>query len=612
MNSVRLKQTETARSVSSEVQRKLNTQLVNIIIKCIKNPNTPDKKMIAQFVKALMNKRSQQQAKETLQMLLNQVDCVQTPDQVMAIIGKNAFKRTCNLINISSGPEEENSQHLRIFIGILRTGLPDKTYYLSNKPENRKILNYYKYMLNTVGNKFHYDNLDDFVAMEKEYINIIDNAEDEKTVVRTGAQLEDSYKHINWEMFWKQFDIEPSKWRSQKFVIYSQKWLAHVNSMFVNFTMDQWRLYLRAMMILCYIKFLPADIKQPHFHLYNYLLNGQRKPGNRLGYILQMSKDYLEIPLSRVYVSVTQNTKYRAKIKQFIKNIQDATIERINMTEWLEPKTRIVAAQKVKNINLGVLYSTHSYNYKIPQLTNNVIKNVQIIGNSLIKKDFRDVENKYMTELWSEIPVYNVNAYYSSAGNRLFIPIAITNWPFYCEDASLGWNYGSLGCVVGHEITHAFDDYGKDYDEKGNRAEWWTANDKRKYNENINKIIKLYSQSKLYGRHIDAKDTLGENIADLGGMASALQALKNELDTNKIKDAERLEQYKEFFLGYATSWREKERRAHGLRELITDVHSPAIIRVNNIVRHFQEWYDAFDICSSDPLFLPVDQRIRIF
>ena len=376
--------------------------------------------------------------------------------------------------------------------------------------------------------------------------------------------------------------------------------------------MDQWRVYLRAMMILCYVKFLPSDITKYHFHLYSYLLNGQRKPGNKIGYMLNISKDYLEIPLSRVYISLNSNTKYRAKIKQFIKNIQDATIERIGETEWLEPKTRIAAAQKVKNINLGVLYSTQSYNYKVPQLTNNVIKNVQIIGKSIIEKAFKDVEQKFTTDLWDEVPVYNVNAYYSSAGNRLFIPAAIANWPFYCEQASLGWNYGSLGCVVGHEITHAFDDNGKDYDEKGNRAEWWTKTDKRKYNENINQIIKLYSQSTLYGQKVDARDTLGENIADLGGMGASLQALKNQLNANKITEEKRLDELKDFFIGYATSWREKEQRAHGLRELITDVHAPAIIRVNNIVRHFQEWYDAFDICSSDPLFLSVDKRIRIF
>ncbi len=467
-------------------------------------------------------------------------------------------------------------------------------------------------MLKTIGNIFNYDQLDDFVDMEKQYIKIIDEAEDEKTVLRTGAELEKAYKHINWTIFWDQFDIKPTKWREQKFVIYSQKWLQHVNSMFSKFTMDQWRLYLRAMMILCYTKFLPDEITKYHFHLYNYLLNGQRKPSNRLGYMLYIAKMYLEIPLSRVYVEFIQHKQFRAKIKELIQKIQQATIERIKETEWLEPKTRILAAKKVENINLGVLYMTQSYNYQVPQLTNNVIKNIQIIGNSMIQKNFRDVEKKFTTDLWDEVPVFNVNAYYSSAGNRLFIPAAIANWPFYCEHASLGWNYGSLGCVIGHEITHAFDDNGKDFDEKGNRSEWWTATDKRKYKNNIQNIINLYKQSTLFGQKVDSEDTLSENIADLGGMGSALQALKNELNANKITDSERLQQYKNFFMGYATSWREKERREHGLRELITDVHAPAIVRVNNVVRHFQEWYDAFDICSSDPLFIPVDKRIRIF
>ena len=266
----------------------------------------------------------------------------------------------------------------------------------------------------------------------------------------------------------------------------------------------------------------------------------------------------------------------------------------------------------MENINLGILYPTKAYNYKVPNLTSNVIANIQIIGKSLIEKELKDVENKYTTEMWDDVPVFNVNAYYSAAGNRLFIPSAIVNWPFYCEHASPGWNFGSLGCVVGHEITHAFDDNGKDFDEEGNKKEWWTDHDKREYNKKTDAIIEFYKQSKIYGRRIDVEDTLGENIADLGGMAASLDALKMYLNTHNVNDTERQRNLHDFFIGYATSWREKERRSHGLRELITDVHSPAIMRVNNIVRHFQEWYDTFGICTSDELYIPVEKRITIF
>ncbi len=612
MNKTQLQTVENARSVSSEIQRKINQQLIKIVTACLKKANTPERKMIAQFARSLIHKNSKENAKKTLQMLLNQIDCISNIDQLTSFIGKNAYRNSFNVLNVISRPEEENSQHLRLSFSTVQTGLPDKEYYKGSKPHSRKIYKYYKFMLKTVGNIFHFDNIDHFAEIEQKYIDIVDNAQDEITVTKTGKQLEDKYKHINWELFWNQFKMKPAEWRSQKFVIYSQKWLEHVNSMFTYFSMNDWRIYLRGLMILNYINFLPQNITKYSFHLYNYLLNGQKKESSNIVYILSAIKSYLEIPLSVVYVEEMHHDNFRAKIKQFVQNIQNATIERIHQIDWLQDKTKIVAAKKVKNINLGVLYMTQSYNYKIPKLTTNIILNIQIIGQSITEKELADVKKKYTTDLWDDVPVYNVNAYYSSAGNRLFIPSAIVNWPFYCEHASIGWNYGSLGCVIGHEITHAFDDNGKDYDENGNRANWWTAVDKQKYKEKIDSIIDLYKHTKIYGQNIDAQDTLSENIADLGGVGSALQALKNELNANNTSDQERIKQYKDFFIGYATSWREKERRAYGLRELITDVHSPAIARVNNIVRHFEEWYDVFDVCTSDPLYIPVDKRIHIF
>ena len=612
MNITKLRTVENARSVSSEIQQKINSQLIKIISNCLKKPNTAERKIIAQFANSLLNKKSKEIAKKTLQMLLNQIDCISNTNQLITFIGKNAYKNTFSVLNVTSRPEEENSQHLRLSFSTVQTGLPNIEYYKSQKPHNRKIYKYYKFMLKMVGNIFHFDNIDHFAEMEQKYIDIIDNSQDEKTVTKTGKQLEDNYKHINWELFWNQFKIQPSEWKNQKFVIYSQKWLEHVNSMFAHLSMSDWRTYLRALMILNYINFLPSEITKYSFHLYNYLLNGQQKPSNNIVFVLSTIKSYLEIPLSIVYVKETHHNNFRDKIKKFVQNIQNATIERIDQIDWLEDKTKIVAAKKVKNINLGILYMTQSYNYKIPKLTNNIISNTQIIGQSLTEKELEDVKKKYTTDIWDDVPVYNVNAYYSSAGNRLFIPSAIANWPFYCEHASIGWNYGSLGCVIGHEITHAFDDNGKDYDENGNRANWWTATDKRKYKEKIDSIIDLYKHTKIYGQNIDANDTLSENIADLGGVGSALQALKNELNANNANDQERIKEYRNFFIGYATSWREKERRTYGLRELITDVHSPAIVRVNNIVRHFEEWYDVFDICTSDPLYITVDKRIHIF
>lgn len=209
-------------------------------------------------------------------------------------------------------------------------------------------------------------------------------------------------------------------------------------------------------------------------------------------------------------------------------------------------------------------------------------------------------------------PVFMVNAFYIPAGNRFVLPAAIVSPPFYDSKNGPGRNYGALGCVIGHEITHAFDDNGKDYDADGNKRNWWLPADNRAYNKRTRALEELYNKERLLGKRLDGEQTLSENIADLGGLAIALDALKFELDKAGVSDEVRQHEVREFFLGYATSWREKKRTAKEKMNLVVDVHSPPKYRVNNIVRHFQEWYDAFDVREGDALYLDPKERITIF
>jgi predicted metalloendopeptidase len=551
-----------------------------------------------------------------LKTLLNQLDCLHTAADVAAEMGRRAAHNSASIIPVGQSPDEIHSKHLYLFLYVAPKGLPNKDYYFKKGRRERDIYKAYKSMLAVAGTEFSFVQLEEFADAERAYMRILDHADEEETVSLTGAEIMELTPHIPWAEFWEPLQRSIAEFRKTTHVVYSRTWLRHVSHMFRTYTVDQWKLWLRATAIIEFGELMPAAISD-HFHnLYRTLLTGRPQAPTRAALMFSYVRQFMKIPLSRLYVREYHKPGFRATIATFMESIRAATIERIGEIEWMKPATKVAAVKKVRNIHFGVLYMTDSYNYMSPQLGADPIENILKLGLTYMQTVYSDVAKKYTTNVWDDVPVYNVNAYYMSAGNRLFIPAAIASWPFYCEAAGNAWNYGGLGAVIGHEITHAFDDNGKDFDEHGNRTEWWTAGDKQAYSRRANNIISAFRKSKLYGQAVDGEQTLSENIADLGGVAIALCALKKQLEgsssSSSSSDSDHLVAYREFFKSYATSWREKERKAHGMRSLITDVHSPAMFRVNNIVPHFQEWYDAFNISESDPLYIAPEKRLRIF
>ena len=191
------------------------------------------------------------------------------------------------------------------------------------------------------------------------------------------------------------------------------------------------------------------------------------------------------------------------------------------------------------------------------------------------------------------------------------IPYGTMISPYFIDsDDKQAWNLGGLGTIIAHEMCHAFDDDGKDYDEDGQRKKWWTRGDSLGYGRKAKEFIGLFNKVKLLDTHVDGKKTLSENIADNGGMAIALQAWKDAF--GHLEGEERKETLREFFISYAVSWRTNIRNEKLKHALHTDRHSPANVRVNYVVNQYDEWYEAFDIQEEDALFVEKKDRVRLF
>jgi predicted metalloendopeptidase len=207
--------------------------------------------------------------------------------------------------------------------------------------------------------------------------------------------------------------------------------------------------------------------------------------------------------------------------------------------------------------------------------------------------------------VWRE-GAFEVNAYYYPEGTMMVVPAGILRPPFFDTRRSDAWNLGGIGVAISHEITHGFDDDGRIFDERGNYADWWSASDARTYKAMSRAMIELFDGQEYMGGKVDGKKTLNENLADIGGMAIALEALNAILPSD---EAERKAAYKDFFISFAVSWRQKDRPKKARQALLLDVHAPPLYRVNLIVRQFEEFYIAFDIKPGAKGYIPPEERI---
>ncbi len=599
-------------AIVDEMQREVNIDLDSLIERAMTRPRNADERAIGEFAKSFVSPDRKNHVLETLKSQLNDFGCMKTPEDVCKYVGTQLYNNSApSIITLYDGPEDTNSSHWRFRISNGTLTLPDAAYYKGTVKGGKKFFNTFKHELEELGKKLGYAGIGVFADMEADYATYVDKGYDDDSKIYTGAELARAYPAIQWGIIWSQFKFDNATWKNMKFVVDAPTWMKHVNHMFRTYTVDMWRIWMRAKYILAFGGYLSDDYRAGIDSVFYDLVGLQIKKTPLKKELLGIVQKFMNLELSRAYKETIKSASFRAEIRDFVISILDGARRRLRASSWMRPATKATAIDKLDKASLGILYPTKSIDYTPPRLGPNLLENIMTLGRAEMKKMMRDVAKKTTAQIWDN-PVFLVNAYYRAPGNRIVLPAAIVSAPFYDPKGSLGAKYGGLGCVIGHEITHSFDTNGKDYDAHGNRRNWWSAADNRAYNKRTAALEKLYNKERLLGRQIDGEQTLSENIADLEGMAIALNALQFELDNAKVSDKVRRHELREFFVGYATSWREKVRPQKQQMNLIVDVHSPAKYRVNNIVQHFQEWYDVFDVHKGDALYLPPEERISIF
>jgi putative endopeptidase len=316
-----------------------------------------------------------------------------------------------------------------------------------------------------------------------------------------------------------------------------------------------------------------------------------------------------------LYVAKHFPPEAKARMQQLVKNLIEAYRQDIENLEWMSPATRQKALEKLAKFTPKIGYPDQWRDYsKLEIRPNDLIGNVRRAHAFELDRDLAKLGKPVDRTEWAMTP-QTVNAYYNPGFNEIVFPAAILQPPFFDLKADDAVNYGGIGAVIGHEIGHGFDDQGSKYDGDGNMKDWWTDADRKEFEKRAKMLIEQYSAfepAQLPGQHVNGALTIGENIGDLGGLTIACKAYKIALAGAPAPVLDGLTGEQRLFTGWGQVWRTKMRDAELSRRLATDPHSPAEFRCNGVVRNMPEFYEAFKLKKGDKLWLPPEERVRIW
>lgn len=356
---------------------------------------------------------------------------------------------------------------------------------------------------------------------------------------------------------------------------------------------------------------LPRAVSDADFAFYGTALSGTPQREDRGKRAVRFTESVLGDELSQQYVARHFPAESKAAIDRLVRNVLDALGTRIDNLTWMQPQTKVRARAKLANFTVKIGYPDQWRSYDGLD-----IRADDLFGNAWRSNEFEHAYQigKLGTPLrrweWGMTPM-TVNAYANFGMNEIVFPAAILQPPFFDPNADDAINYGGIGAVIGHEISHHFDDQGAKYDEHGRLSDWWTPQDVAAFTAAGQRLVEQYNAYEVLGEHINGEFTLGENIGDLAGLAIAHDAYVKSLNGREAPVIDGTTGDQRFFLGWAQVWRRNYRDANLLQRLTTDPHSPSMQRAW-VVRNIDSWYNAYGVQPGARLYLTPEQRVRIW
>jgi putative endopeptidase len=533
-----------------------------------------------------------------------------------ALMGRSSATFHSGFFGAGVGDDQKRPGKTTAFLNQGGLGLPDRDYYLQPSFAKQKAAyrDYIQQMLTMVGWPNPAANADAIVAMETKIAEISWTRAEERDDLKmynpkSPAELEAMAPGFPWKAFLGAEGLADQNRIVVGEVTAFPKIAAIFNDASIE-TLQAWQAYSTTDASASYLSKAFVDAK---FNFKGKTLSGQPEQRPRWKRAVATVDGSLGESVGKLYVASYFTPQAKAQMVELIGNLKIALKGRLEKLTWMEPSTKAEALNKLANINVKVGYPDKWRDYsklviKKGDLYGNIERSQQFEWNYSLDKLKHPVDK---TE-WDMTP-QTVNAYYNPSKNEIVFPAAILSPPFFDPKADLAVNYGGIGAVIGHEITHAFDDEGRASDETGQLRDWWTAKDTERFTVQSKKLGAQYSAFEpLPGAHINGDLTMGENIADMGGVLIGFDAYHLALAGKPAPVIDGYTGDQRFFLSWAQVWRGKVRDDALRNSLVSDPHSPSYYRAIGGVRNSDPFYAAFDIKPGDKMYVAPENRVRIW
>lgn len=448
------------------------------------------------------------------------------------------------------------------------------------------------------------------IDAEKAIAKILDSPSRILAKTVSGKSLTRWVSDFPWSDFMEGLDMD-SHWQTQLWLLDSPDILKKLFGWFCKADSEE----IIAVLIFHFITFssncLRPSIQAASTALFEKALKGAFHTPPKQMQLLNDVKTVLPDALCNIYSDEQHDTKVIAHMNDIVSKFKTSAAKIMANTTMFPKKIKSRAVEKIHRMKFEIGKGPPTPLPKVSYNPESLLHTIISIQSARVA-EMRKITGKPSSHSESSYPCFQVNASYYPESNYIIIPWGILQWPYYCQNAPLGWNHGGIGATIGHEMTHAFDMEGSMYSPRAQFKNWWTRKARQQFIKQTRKVAKFYTRFQHYGKHLNGRRTLSEDWADLGGIRISLDALKMELDDRKSSDEERKNAYKQFFISYATSWRTLARKKKAIFAMMTSVHSLAEDRVDRIVPQFQEWVDAFDVRPTDTLYIEPSKRLAFF
>ncbi|MEI6765920.1 MAG: M13 family metallopeptidase [Bacteroidota bacterium] len=589
-----------------------NKQLRTIMEEAVADKNVKAgsiKQKIADFYASGMDSAAiEKSGIKSLQPELDKVEGLKTPADMIKLLAFFHTSGITPMFYFGSGQDDKNSTQIiaQLYQGGL--GLPDRDYYLSTDDRSKEIRK--EYVLHIARTFELAGTAKDQAAKDAEIIMNIETQLAKASSTR--LELRDPVKNYNkndlaglkkiapqfdWELYFSTLGLKATN----EINVGQPKFFAEMAKMTATVPMNEWKIYFKWHLLHEASPFLTAAFEKEQFSFYSVVLSGIKEMKPRWKRVLNMTSGSLGEAVGQLYVEKYFPAEAKARMLELVNNLKDALKSRIEKLTWMGDATKKQALEKLAKMNIKVGYPDKWIDYSSVTITkDSYYQNIMTTSRFEFTRDINKIGKPVDRTEWGMTP-QTVNAYYSPNMNEIVFPAAILQPPFFFLKGDDAVNYGAIGVVIGHEMTHGFDDQGRLYDKDGNLRDWWTKEDAVNFEKQTQVLIDQFDSYKMLDSlHVDGKLTIGENIADMGGLTVAYVALQKAMQgkdaTAKI-DGFTSDQ--RFFLAYAQVWRGNTRDKELMRRLKEDVHSPKEARVNGQVYNIPAFYKAFDIKQSD-------------